>query len=100
MTKATLVDKISELGITKRQALKAVETVLSSIKDSLLTGEKVSIVGFGTFKAVQRRGRVGRNPKTGATISIPPKTALVFKPGQQLRRVLNPGKDPGPSDET
>ena len=99
MTKANLVDKISELGITKRQALRAVEMVLSSIKESLLGGEKVSIVGFGTFKAIQRRGRMGRNPKTGITISIPPKTALVFKPGQQLRRVLNPGNDPGPPDE-
>jgi DNA-binding protein HU-beta len=99
MTKADLVDKISELGITKRQALRAVETALSAMKSSLLKGEKVSIVGFGTFRAVQRRGRMGRNPKTGTAITISPKTAVTFKPGQHLRRVLNPDRDPGPPDK-
>ena len=89
MTKANLVDKIAELGITKRQATKAVELVLDTIKKALKEGEKVSIVGFGTFKATERRARMGRNPKTGVSIAIPPKRALVFKPGQHLRRALN-----------
>ncbi len=92
MTKASVVNKISELGITKRQATKALELVLDSIKITLRSGEKVSIVGFGTFRATDRKARMGRNPKTGKTISIPPKRAVVFKPGQQLRRALNPQK--------
>lgn len=92
MTKASVVNKIAELGITKRQATKALELVLDTIKKALRTGEKVSIVGFGTFRATDRKARLGRNPKTGKTISIPPKRALVFKPGQQLRRALNPPK--------
>lgn len=92
MTKSNVVNKIAELGITKRQATKALKLVLGSIKTALRNGEKVSIVGFGTFRATDRKARMGRNPKTGKAISIPAKRALVFKPGQQLRRALNPPK--------
>lgn len=85
MTKAELVDKIAkENGITKSQAEKAVDGFVSAVSDALATGDKITLVGFGTFSVGERAGREGRNPRTGEKISIPASKAVKFKAGKTL----------------
>ena len=78
MTKQDLIDKVAEIGMTKKQAGDAVNAVLDSIKDSLAAGEKVSLVGFGSFSVKKRAARTGRNPRTGAALKIKAKNVPVF----------------------
>ena len=85
MTKQDLVDKVAEVGLTKKQAGEAVNAVLDSIKDALAKGEKVSLVGFGSFSVKKRAAREGRNPHTGAALKIKAKKVPVFKAGKALR---------------
>ncbi|MEE9192107.1 MAG: HU family DNA-binding protein [Candidatus Aerophobetes bacterium] len=86
MNKAELVEEVvNETGLTRRTAREAVNTVTSVITDALARGEKVTLVGFGTFKVMQRKARTGRNPQTGQTIQIPAKKAPKFRPGKGLR---------------
>ena len=75
MTKAELVDKIAEKkpGLTRKQVEIVVNTVLDGIKDALSREDKVEIRGFGSFRVRYRRAKEGRNPKTGETVSVPPK---------------------------
>lgn len=86
MNKAELVEEVvNETGLTRRTAREAVNTVTSVITDALARGEKVTLVGFGTFKVMERKARTGRNPQTGQTIQIPAKKAPKFRPGKGLR---------------
>ena len=85
MTKQDLIDKVAEIGMTKKQAGDAVNAVLDSIKDSLAAGEKVSLVGFGSFSVKKRAARTGRNPRTGAALKIKAKNVPVFKAGKALK---------------
>jgi len=85
MTKQDLIDKVAEIGMTKKQAGNAVNAVLDSIKDSLATGEKVSLVGFGSFSVKKRAARTGRNPRTGDALKIKAKNVPVFKAGKALK---------------
>ncbi len=86
MNKAELVEEVvNETGLTRRTAREAVNTVTSVITDALARGEKVTLVGFGTFKVMQRKARTGRNPQTGQSIQIPAKKAPKFRPGKGLR---------------
>lgn len=86
MNKAELVEEVvNETGLTRRTAREAVNTVTSVITDVLARGEKVTLVGFGTFKVMERKARTGRNPQTGQTIQIPAKKAPKFRPGKGLR---------------
>ncbi|MGB9596769.1 MAG: HU family DNA-binding protein [Candidatus Poribacteria bacterium] len=85
MVKADLIAKVAETGITKKQAGEVVEAVISTIKGALAKGEKVSLIGFGTFSVKERAAREGRNPRTGKEIKIPKKKVPVFKPGKELR---------------
>ncbi len=86
MNKAELIKKVaSETGLTKRTSGKAVDAVVSAISDCLARGEKVTLVGFGTFGVRQRKARRGRNPQTGATIQIPAKRVAKFLPGKSLK---------------
>ncbi len=72
MTKAELIDKVaSGAGLSKVDASKALDTTLNSIKGALKKGQKVTLVGFGTFSVVKRKSRKGRNPRTGDVITIP-----------------------------
>ncbi|MCX7919368.1 MAG: integration host factor subunit beta [bacterium] len=91
MTKAEIAEKVREKigGISFREALTAVDTILDGIKQSLAKGEKVSIVGFGTFRVKERRSRLGRNPKTGEQIQVPGKKVPYFKPGKEFREAVN-----------
>ncbi|HET9481797.1 MAG TPA: HU family DNA-binding protein [Candidatus Polarisedimenticolia bacterium] len=91
MNKADLIEKVfAEQGpkVSKAQAARALESVISGITASLKKGERVTISGFGTFSASKRKARVGRNPQTGEPISIPARTVARFTPGKELRREL------------
>ncbi|MFN7966063.1 MAG: HU family DNA-binding protein [Acidobacteriota bacterium] len=93
MTKADLVERVSEAaGISKSEAEAVVNTVLNSIVDALRLGEKIELRGFGSFRLRMRRGRLGRNPKTGTKVDVPGKAVSYFKPGKELRELLNPGE--------
>ena len=96
MTKADLVDLVYErVGIAKKEAGEVVEAIFDIIKDCLRRGEKVKISGFGSLAVNQKRARRGRNPQTGASITIDPRCVLTFKPSQVLKdRVGSSGKAP------
>ena len=90
MTKGDVIDAVADaVGLTKADATKAVDTVFDSIKGSLKKKDKASFVGFGTFSTSRRAARDGRNPATGATIRIPAKTVVKFKPGKGLVDAVN-----------
>jgi len=90
MTKAELVDEVARnTQLTKKHAEMIVNTVFESIVDSLKDGEKIELRGFGSFRIRRRNSRVGRNPKTGARVQVPPKRIPYFKPGKQLKELLN-----------
>jgi integration host factor subunit beta len=95
MTKAELVDQVARTTqLTKKHAEIMVNTVFDSIVDSLKDGEKIELRGFGSFRIRQRGSRTGRNPKTGARVDVPSKSIPYFKPGKELRELLN-GEDGG-----
>lgn len=90
MNKADLVNSISEkTGLTKSKTNEVVDALVSSITESLKNGEKVTLVGFGTFATTKKEARKGRNPKTGETIEIPSKTVAKFKAGSELSKSVN-----------
>jgi len=85
MTKADLVGKIaSEAGISKAQAEKAVDGFVSAVSDALAAGDKITLVGFGTFSVGERAQREGRNPRTGEKLTIPASKTVKFKAGKTL----------------
>ena len=90
MTKAELVDEVADkTGLPKKQAEVVVSTVFESIVDSLKSGDKIELRGFGSFRIRERDARVGRNPKTGEKVKVPAKKVPYFKPGKDLREQLN-----------
>jgi len=90
MTKAELVEGVSKnSGLSKKDAEVIVQTVLDSIIDSLQSGEKVELRGFGSFRLRERAPRQGRNPKTGEKVQVPAKKVPYFKPGKELRELIN-----------
>jgi len=90
MTKAELVEEVAgKTGLPKKQAEIIVNTVFESIVDSLKSGEKIELRGFGSFRIRRRDSRIGRNPKTGEKVRVPSKRIPYFKPGKELRELLN-----------
>jgi DNA-binding protein HU-beta len=86
LNKADLVNNVAEKAeITKKDAEKAVNAVFASISDALAVGDKVQLVGFGTFEVKERAARVGRNPQTGETIEISAAKVPGFKAGKGLK---------------
>jgi DNA-binding protein HU-beta len=86
MTKAELIDKIaSGTGLSKVDAGKALDTTLNSIRGALKKGQKVTLVGFGTFLVIKRKSRKGRNPRTGDVITIPAAKVPKFTSGKALK---------------
>lgn len=86
MTKGELVERMADsAGITKVAAEKALNAFLDGVKKSLAKKQRVTLVGFGTFATNKRKGRMGRNPQTGAALKIPPKTVPKFTPGRELK---------------
>jgi integration host factor subunit beta len=90
MTKAELVDEVARtVQLTKKQAETIVNIVFDSIVDSLRNGEKIELRGFGSFRLRSRKSRTGRNPKTGQKVDVPSKKIPYFKPGKELKELIN-----------
>jgi integration host factor subunit beta len=90
MTKAELVEEVSRVSdLSKKHSELIVETVFKSIIDALHRGEKIELRGFGSFRLRQRESRKGRNPKTGDKVDVPPKRVPYFKPGKELKDLIN-----------
>ena len=89
MNKTDLVNKLTEVVGTKKQAQEALDCVISAIMESLEKGETVSMVGFGSFKVDQRSARKGRNPMTGEEIEIKAKRVPKFVAGKVLKDTVN-----------
>jgi len=89
MNKADLVDHVaSETGLSKKDSDKAVSAVFEGIAKALAKGDKVQLVGFGTFEVRERKAREGRNPSTGEKISIAASKAPAFKAGKALKDMV------------
>jgi integration host factor subunit beta len=90
MTKAELVEEVATVSeLTKKDAEVIVQTVLDSITESLQRGEKIELRGFGSFRIRKRSSRQGRNPKTGTGVSVPAKRVPYFKPGKEIKDLVN-----------
>lgn len=90
MNKTDLVSSVADKAeITKKDAEKVVGAIVDSIKDALAAGEKVQLVGFGTFEVRERAARTGRNPKTGEEIKIDATKVPAFKAGKALKDAVN-----------
>ena len=90
MNKSQLADAIvKDAGITKAQAMSAVDSVVANITGALKSSEKVVLVGFGTFSTSERAAREGRNPLTGAPLKIPARKVAKFVPGKALKDAIN-----------
>jgi integration host factor subunit beta len=90
MTKAELVEEVSKVSdLSKKHSEIIVETVFKSIIDALHRGDKIELRGFGSFRLRQRESRKGRNPKTGDRVDVPPKRVPYFKPGKELKDLIN-----------
>ena len=87
MIKLDIINEVvNRTGITKTKAELAVETVFESMKKALSTGDRIELRGFGVFNVRPRKTGIGRNPRTGAEVSIPPGKAVRFKPGKELQK--------------
>ncbi len=90
MTKAELVDEVAKVvQLTKKQAETIVNIVFDSIVESLRAGQKIELRGFGSFRLRSRKSRTGRNPKTGEKVEVPSKKIPYFKPGKELKELIN-----------
>lgn len=91
MSKPELAAKIAEkTGLSKSDAAKAVDAFTESVTEALKAGDKVALVGFGTFSVGDRAARVGKNPQTGAAVQIPAAKVPKFKVGKSLKDACNP----------
>jgi len=89
LTKQELIDIVSEKsGLTKKETGSVIDIILDSITETMKRGEKVALVGFGTFEPKMRAARQGRNPATGETIQIEARTVPSFKAGRALKDAL------------
>ena len=90
MTKAELVARVSvQIQLPKKQTDSIIDLFFTSITDALSRGENVELRGFGSFRVRHRPPRQGRNPKTGAQVSLPAKCVPFFKTGKDLRKLVN-----------
>ena len=90
MTKADLVEIVAnEVEMTKKDVEQLVEIIFDSITETLNKGEKIELRGFGSFRVRERSARKGRNPKTGEPVDIPAKRVAYFKPGKDLKELIN-----------
>lgn len=89
MNKLELIQEVSErTGLAKKDAEKAVNAVLDTVADTLAQGDKVQLIGFGSFETKTREARMGRNPKTKEAIEIPASRQPVFKPSKALKDIV------------
>ena len=96
VTKAELVEEVSRVSdLTKKHSEVIVDTVFKTIVEALHRGEKIELRGFGSFRLRRRQPRKGRNPKTGDKVDVPPKKVPYFKPGKELKDLINKGEGAG-----
>ena len=89
MNKTELIDKVAkESALSKAATEQVVNSVFSAIAEAMKSGDKVTLVGFGTFSTSERAAREGRNPKSGETINIPAKKVVKFKAGSKLTETV------------
>ena len=89
MTKVELIDKVAEgLGLPKREIEKMLEKLIATIQNALKEGQKVSVAGLGTFVVKEKKERMARNPKTGEAVHVPAKRAPKFRPGKELKEIV------------
>jgi len=101
MTKAALVEEVARVAdLTKKHSEVIVETVFRSIIDALHRGEKIELRGFGSFRLRRRERRKGRNPKTGDRVEVPSKRVPYFKPGKELKELINRDTESKPTVST
>ena len=94
MTKAELVEEVSRVSdLTKKHSEVIVDTVFKSIIDALHRGEKIELRGFGSFRLRKREPRKGRNPKTGESVALPGKHVPHFKPGKEMRDMVDASRE-------
>lgn len=90
MNKGELAAVVAEkTGLTKKDSAAAVAAVFDAITEALIAGDKVQLIGFGTFEARERAARTGKNPQTGEAIEIPASKAAAFKAGKAIKEALN-----------
>jgi integration host factor subunit beta len=98
MTRAELVEHVTKVSeLSKKHAEIIVNTVFDSIIEALRSDEKIELRGFGSFRIRKRHSRVGRNPKTGARVEVPAKKIPYFKPGKELKELINSSDGHGAS---
>ena len=104
LTKADLIEEVLNVTeLPRKESETIVETIFDSIIGALQKGEKIEIRGFGSFRTRERRGRVGRNPKTGEKVEVPAKKIPYFKPSKELKDLINGGSAAGaetPANQT
>jgi len=89
MTKAELIEKVAkDAKVTKAAAGKSIDAIIDGISKALKKGDRVSLIGFGTFSISKRKARTGRNPQTGKPINIPARKVARFKAGSALRKAV------------
>jgi len=90
MNKSELISSMAEKsGLTKADAGKALDALIASVTEGLTSGDRIALVGFGSWTVEQRSARTGRNPRTGEEIQIPAKKVVKFKPGAGLSDAVN-----------
>lgn len=95
LTKADLIEEVLKVTeLPRKESETIVETIFESIIDALQKGDKIEIRGFGSFRTRQRRGRIGRNPKTGEKVEVPAKKIPFFKPSKELKDFVNTSEPP------
>ena len=100
MTRAELVEHVTKVSdLSKKHAEIVVNTIFDSIIEALKNDEKIELRGFGSFRIRKRHSRVGRNPKTGARVEVPAKKIPYFKPGKELKELINSEDGDRPSLE-
>ena len=97
MIKQDIVARVSgKMGMTKVRAEEAVDCVIDALKNAMKEGERIELRGFGVFVVKPRKSGIGRNPRTGAPVSLPGRYAPYFKPGKNLRERLNRENESSP----
>jgi len=90
MNKSELIESMAaDAGISKASAKKALDSMMGNVEGALKKGQRVSLVGFGSWSVAKRAAREGRNPQTGKTIKIAAKNVVKFKPGAELKGCVN-----------
>jgi integration host factor subunit beta len=101
MTKADLVEEVTRITeLPRKESEAVVETIFESIITALQADDKIEIRGFGSFRTRERRGRTGRNPKTGAKVEVPAKKIPFFKPSKELKDYVNNQSGAGAASES